>query len=187
MLGRWRFLRGNRQRFDSGGGRDDMKPRWQHGRMYTARRMRTGLGKPGLIFLRGAHDRDHADRRSVFANRTLILRIKFRHLTFSPTIGGLTSISVPLIAPRPSPPSAPRGALDLRRRHRAPLRAAPAPAGRARARSAHRLSRFKPFTRWYWCLWVPKSGGIDAFKLRNYGQSRSPVARVYIRRSRGLR
>jgi hypothetical protein len=29
--------------------------------MYAARRMRIGLGKPGLIFLRGAHDRDRDD------------------------------------------------------------------------------------------------------------------------------
>jgi hypothetical protein len=28
-----------------------MKPRWQHGRMYTLRRMRLGLGKPGPDFL----------------------------------------------------------------------------------------------------------------------------------------
>jgi hypothetical protein len=27
--------------------------------MYTARRMRSGVGKPGPDFFRGAHDRDH--------------------------------------------------------------------------------------------------------------------------------
>jgi hypothetical protein len=36
--------------FDSGGGRDNITSRWQHGRMYTARRTRSGLGKPGPDF-----------------------------------------------------------------------------------------------------------------------------------------
>jgi hypothetical protein len=30
--------------------------RWQHGRMYTARRMRMGLGKPGPVFWNGEID-----------------------------------------------------------------------------------------------------------------------------------
>jgi hypothetical protein len=38
------------RQFHSRGTCDDMKPRWQRGRINTARRMRSGLGEPGLIF-----------------------------------------------------------------------------------------------------------------------------------------
>jgi hypothetical protein len=38
------ILRRSTGKFDSGDGRHDIKPRWQHGRMYTGRRMGIGLG-----------------------------------------------------------------------------------------------------------------------------------------------
>jgi hypothetical protein len=40
----------SKRQFDSADRRDDMKPRWQRGRPYVARRIGSGLGKPGLIF-----------------------------------------------------------------------------------------------------------------------------------------
>src|ERR1700677_1304650 len=59
------ILRRDGRKFDSADHRDDMKPRWQRGRMYVARRIGSGLGKPGPDFLWGF--RPGARRGSVVA------------------------------------------------------------------------------------------------------------------------
>jgi hypothetical protein len=54
------------RKFDSGNRRDNITPRWQRGRMYVARRIGSGLGKPGPDFFeRWSGDQNDAHQSAV--------------------------------------------------------------------------------------------------------------------------